>query len=94
MVKVVFKSRAVDDIKVARDWYNEQSKGLGYEFINCVEDAVDNIKNNPELYPTVYKQVQRALVKRFPYSVFYLFENNIVYILSIFDNRQSPEKRP
>ena len=57
MSEVIFKQRALRDIKEAINWYHHQSVGLGYEFLNCVEDATDKIKDNPELYPVVYKDL-------------------------------------
>lgn len=94
MIEVIFKQRALRDIKEAINWYHHQSVGLGYEFLNCVEDATDKIKDSPELYPVVYKNLQRILLKRFPFSIFYLYEENKIYIISVFDNRQNPSKLP
>lgn len=94
MIEIIFKQRALTDLKEAKDWYRHQSIGLDYEFLNCVEEATDRIKENPDLYPIVYKNLHRTLLKRFPFSIFYLIEQDKVYIISVFDNRQNPNKLP
>jgi len=41
-------------------WYEEQSPGLGLEFLRCIDAAFDIITGNPELYQRVYKNIRRA----------------------------------
>ena len=91
---VYYKNRAKSDVKGAVKWYEQQRIGLGYEFINCLEDAVTRIQQAPLLYQVVHKKLRRILLKRFPYSVFYLVESDTIYIFSVFDNRQDPRKLP
>ena len=63
----VFFSAAEAEIEEAYRWYEEQRKGLGFDFLLCIEDAIEKISRNPELYPLVHKNVRRALIHRFPY---------------------------
>ncbi len=44
MIEVIFKQRALRDIKEVINWYHRHSVSLGYEFLNCVEDATDKHK--------------------------------------------------
>jgi plasmid stabilization system protein ParE len=46
------------------------------------------------LYPVVHGNFRRILLRRFPYSLFYLIEMETIYIFSVFDNRQNPNKLP
>jgi len=91
---VFYKSRAKSEVKCAIEWYESQRRGLGFEFLTCLEDAIAKIQNHPFLYPERHKNLRRVLLRRFPYSVFYLFEDNKIYIFSVFDNRQHPKKLP
>ena len=45
-----YTSRAKDDIELAFVWYERQRRDLGFEFLDCVESAVQLIIANPELY--------------------------------------------
>lgn len=94
MTSIVYKQRAKTDVKKAFSWYEQQKSGLGYSFLDNLEDAIINIQHNPLLYPKTHKNLRRILLKRFPYSLYYLVENEIIYIFSVFDNRQNPEKLP
>jgi len=68
--------------------------GLGFEFLDCVENAVKSILDNPEMYRIYYSIFRGCVVRRFPFSVYYTIENNEIIVHSVFDSRQDPEKRP
>lgn len=73
-------------------WYEQQRKGLGSEFFLCVDEAIERIRKNPGLYPTVYKKVHRCVIHRFPFAVFYKIENEEINILSVFHSRRDPQR--
>jgi plasmid stabilization system protein ParE len=82
------------DVETASFWYERQRQGLGLEFLNCVENSLAKIQRYPESSPKVRQELRRVLLKRFPYSWFYLFKKNCIYVVSVFDNRQDPRKLP
>ena len=49
-----YTTRARDDLELAFVWYERQRRGLGYDFLDCVEAAVKSIVENPEMYSVVY----------------------------------------
>ena len=93
-MKLRYTDRAKDDLELAFAWYERQRKGLGFEFLDCVENAVKSILDNPEMYRIYYSVFRGCVVRRFPFSVYYSIENNEIVVHSVFDNRQDPEKRP
>ena len=62
--------------------------------MDSVEVSVLNIQSNPELYPVIYKSFHRAVLRRFPFSIFYTIEPDEIIIHAVFDNRQDPDKLP
>lgn len=48
-----------------------------------LESLYSSIMEYPELYPAVHKNVRRALLQRFPYSVFYVIEPEAVLIVGV-----------
>jgi hypothetical protein len=42
-VKLRYTDRSKDDIELAFVWYERQRRGLGFEFLNCVEASIQNI---------------------------------------------------
>ncbi len=55
------------------------------------DEAVEVVRRNPEMYPKVHFQKRRAIVRRFPYCIYYEFEENELRILSVFHSSRNPE---
>lgn len=89
---VVILPEAVDDLAESRAWYEGRSIGLGERFLSQVDDCIERIQRNPELYERVYKDYRRAMVHRFPYVVFYEFEVDAIVVYSVFHTAQDPQK--
>jgi plasmid stabilization system protein ParE len=84
------RPEAEADLAEARRWYEERRQGLGADFLLCVEDALEKIRRNPAIYPVVYKDVRRAVVRRFPYGVFYRVVGQRIIVLGVFHGRRHP----
>jgi plasmid stabilization system protein ParE len=82
------------DVADAYHWYEEQSLGLGMEFLRCVEAALLAIRRTPLSCPTVHESYRRALVRRFPFAIFFEFvpDQNLCVVYSVFHCSQDPEK--
>ena len=93
-MKLRYTARAKDDVELSFAWYERQRRGLGFEFLDCVEASIQSILENPEMYRICYSCFRGCVVRRFPFSVFYTIEENEIVAHSIFDSRQDPEKRP
>lgn len=93
-MKLRYTVRAKDDIDIAFSWYEEQRQKLGFEFLDCVEASIHNILEMLKLYAKQYDNFRRALVRRFPFSIFYTIEKEEIVVHAIFDNRQNPAKLP
>ncbi len=70
---VILRSEADLEFGDAAEWYERQRPGLGADFIVCVEETLEHIANTPELHAIVLGSVQRAGVRRFPYSVYVFY---------------------
>lgn len=53
-----------------RDFYDQQSPGLGKEFIDEFERQTLRIAATPGRWMIVAKDIRRALMRRFPSSIF------------------------
>jgi hypothetical protein len=72
MPRFRIRKPAEADIDTAFAWYESQREGLGLEFLTAVEATLALIQRSPDQFPRVHRDVRRALVRRFPYAVFYL----------------------
>jgi toxin ParE1/3/4 len=79
------------DLEEAEDWYDEQRPGLGAEFRQTIADLFARLAANPQIYPKVHGEIRRAVLRRFPYLVYFLIEDTKVIILGVLDSRRDPE---
>jgi len=71
MAELILTREAGKDIHEAYDWYENRRHGLGEEFLSCVDACFQRICRMPEMHAKVHEDYRRALVRRFPYAVFY-----------------------
>ena len=94
VLAVVFRNTAEKQLLQAQVWYEAQRAGLGVEFARGVDAAVARVARQPLAAPVVYENVHRVVLKRFPYSVFYLIEPKQLVILSCLHTRRNPASWP
>lgn len=85
--RVIFSTRALNDLEDAVYYYNEQQKGLGKRFAGQVQLALKSIKANPHIAPLDTKMCVCAQVLGVLYLVhyIYLFFNHLRLLLLDFD---------
>ncbi len=93
-MKLRYTDHARDDLEIALAWYEEQRHGLGLEFLDCVEAAIETILQMPKLYAKHHAEFRRVLIRRFPFSIFYTLEQDEIIVHAVFDNRQDPARLP
>ncbi len=91
MLSFHFKSEAYNDIDVAYSWYEKQRIGLGEDFLLALEESYFKIKRTPEIYQKIYKKVRRNLVRRFPYGIFFVVENDKIIVIAILHTKRKPQ---
>lgn len=91
-VDLLLLPEAQHDLVEAYNWYEDRRAGLGEEFLSCIEARIEAICRTPELYPKVYEDFRRALVRRFPYEIFYEYSAGRVIVYSIFHASRNPDK--
>ena len=89
---LVIAAEAEADIAEAYHWYEGRRRGLGEEFLSSVDACVEQIRRWPRMYPVVHEDYRRALIRRFPYAVFYEATDNQVSIYAVFHTARDPEK--
>ncbi len=65
---------------------------MGADFLLCMEESLEKIRRDPELYPVVHKNVRRVLIRRFPFGVFYLSEEQRIVVLAVFQGSRDPQE--
>ena len=74
-----------NELEFARQWYSDKSIGLGIEFLDEIDLALESIQASPEIWPTFVwvPGTRHFLVHRFPFGVFYRLSNDRIQVLAI-----------
>ena len=87
---VVYRDAARQDIVAAARQYEGHRRGLGAAFVSEVARIEAHIADAPGLYQSVEGEVRRAVMRRFPFGVFYIEEAARIVVLACLDLRQDP----
>ena len=74
---------AAKELDEAVYWYENEKAGLGYRFASVVDETVLRCVRYPKFNTEVRLGIYRALVKRFPYGIFYGVDGDILTIYAI-----------
>ncbi|MEO8218631.1 MAG: type II toxin-antitoxin system RelE/ParE family toxin [Acidobacteriota bacterium] len=91
---VRFKASGARDVERAFAWYETQRTGLGAQFREELNTTLDIIAANPESSPVVRIRIRRAVLRRFPYLVFYLVEGQQIVVLACLHASRDPHRWP
>ena len=91
-LKVYLRPEAETDIEEAAIWYEEQRQGLGQEFLDDVLSLCETISENPAIYPVVHRRTRRALIRRFPFGVYFRIEDKQVIVVAVIHGSRHPRR--
>ena len=77
---VRFRAKAESDILDAARYYETKSESLGLQFFERIDDIVDLIRDHPKMFPLCFGPFRRALLRQFPYALYYEIENRVIVV--------------
>ena len=88
---VIFAAAARAELIGAQDWYESEVPGLGRSFRTAVDAVVQRMSNAPHQFPVIYKSVRRALLRRFPYALLFVIEDDeALTVIACFHGSRDP----
>ncbi|MFZ5553752.1 MAG: type II toxin-antitoxin system RelE/ParE family toxin [Bacteroidota bacterium] len=93
----VLSPRAISDLRIARDWYNQKKAGLGMEFLHEIKLYNAFIKKKPFAFQTRNNPpVRCAPLRRFPFMIHYLPVEELqqIVILAVLHTSENPDNWP
>ena len=91
-LELIVLPSAKRDIAEADAYYARYAKADA--FVTALDQAFMQIAERPLMYPVVYEDVRRALLRRFAYSVFFVVEPERAVVLAVHHQRRDPASRP
>ncbi len=87
---VRLRSEAEQDLEDAARWYEEQQQGLGHQFLDEAMRTFTTIAEQPTMYPDFGRGAHRALIRRFPFGIYYRIEESAVVVLAVMHGSRHP----
>lgn len=82
---------AARDLKAPTSYYEEQQAGLGQDFREDFQAAVDRIRSFPEGCQQLDDGIRRCRFRRFPYGVFYALRGDVFVIVAVSHLHRHPD---
>ena len=88
---IEFRPAARFDFDEAADWYSAEDPALRDRFVDAVDQTIAAIVRSPASYPIVSgTRIRRAVVRDFPYLIFFWFDSYQVVVISVFHTSRNP----
>ena len=92
MKPMVFAPSARAEFEAAAEWYESHADGLGEKFAHCIDEIVGRIEESPAGFPIWDgdRRFRRAVVRRFPYVLFYRELPNSIEVTAVAHGAREP----
>ena len=91
-MQIVVRPAAAADIDEAFLWYEGQRQGLGHEFLAAAQTSIDGVAQNPLRYPVIRRNTRRALLRRFPYAIYFRVYDEVIVVVASMHGRRNPRR--
>jgi plasmid stabilization system protein ParE len=88
---VIVRPLAEADVREAAFWYERRREGLGAEFTLELDALYDRIGRSPQQFPEIGDGARRALLRRFPYAVYFVIGEELPIIIAVLHQHRRPE---
>jgi toxin ParE1/3/4 len=91
MKTVRFHADAEAEMQNAAIYYESQQRDLGRRFLASIQDAVNRIVLNPQLYPFVEGDVRRCFTRTFPFGVLFRESSETIQVIAVMHLHREPD---
>lgn len=90
MKRAVFHPEASQEYLQAIEYYAAINPELGERFDAQIQRLVDEVSRDPQRFFRLHPPAQRALARKFPYSLVYLDQPDRVWIVAVMHTSRRP----
>ncbi len=91
--EVIFRKRASSELDKAFKIYEKERVGLGSEFIEELDEYLDELETRPKSFRVIVKNYRIAVMQRFPFEIFFFIDKQKVVIANIFHTSRRPLRK-
>ncbi|HED34268.1 MAG TPA: type II toxin-antitoxin system RelE/ParE family toxin [Gammaproteobacteria bacterium] len=89
-MKIQILSSASQDLIDGYHFYEQQANSVGSYFLDSLYSDIDSLVITAGVHQKYFENYYRLLSKRFPFSVYYKINNNVILIYAVLDCRKKP----
>jgi toxin ParE1/3/4 len=78
------------DVAATHQWYENEQPGLGLSFLDELRASYERIVAGPLQYQELRSGIRRALLRRFPYAVYFAVEGELIVVLAVLHAGRDP----
>ncbi|WP_339134952.1 MAG: type II toxin-antitoxin system RelE/ParE family toxin [Candidatus Electrothrix sp. GW3-4] len=81
------------ELEYSRTWYERQATNLGIKFLNEVDQAIETVRDSPEIWPLLDKDsgIRRYIIHRFPYGLIYRVKETVIQVIAVMHLHRQPD---
>jgi plasmid stabilization system protein ParE len=81
---------AWEEIEAGEEWYRERSPDTSVGFIAAIAEALESVSEAPHRWPKHLHGTRQFILHRFPFSVIYLDDPDMVRIIAVAHHKRKP----
>ena len=89
-MNVRFLTLAQQEVDEAVVWLEERAEGKGIDFLDELDRVVRLVRAYPLAWPEIEPEIRRGLFARFPYSVIYGIDQDVIVVIAVAHFHREP----
>jgi len=90
-LKIIVKPPAELDVEEITEWYELHEERLGEQFVSEFKNTSILVSEIPLAFSKRYKSVRSFSLKKFPYNIFYIIQNQTMFIIAVLHQKRNPK---
>lgn len=91
MPNIRFLTLAETEVDDAVFWYQKHSEDESLNFLAELNRAFLLISTHPQVAPQIRPGIHSLSLRRFPYSLIYGLDNNLIVVIAVAHQRRKPQ---
>lgn len=85
-----FQRQAQGEFDAAADWFEAQRPGLGGEFYQAVDAALQGLRDSGHRRAPLHADIRGFATPRFPYYLYYRLVRDEIIVIAVLHRRRDP----
>ena len=87
--ELIIKPIVFLDVEEALLFYKTISGNVARKFYESFLQSIEEIKQSPDSYLYIIKPVRRHIIRKFPYSIYYVISDNKIIVIGVAHAKRS-----